>query len=37
MGPGFELLSAIQEIETIAVSLSIRELRKLKAQFGGKR
>jgi len=35
MGNGFELIGELTEIEIIAVNLSIRELRRLKAQFGG--
>jgi len=37
MGNGFELIGELTEIEIIAVNLSIRELRRLKAQFGGRR
>ena len=33
----FELLSEITRIEIIAVNLSIRERKILKAQFGGRR
>jgi hypothetical protein len=33
----FELLSAITRIERLAVNLSIRERKSLKAQFGGQR
>jgi hypothetical protein len=33
----FELIGEISDIETIAVNLSIRELKRLKAQFGGRR
>ena len=33
----FELIGKISEIETIAVNVSIRELKRLKAQFGGRR
>ena len=33
----FELIVEITDIETIAVNLSIRELKRLKAQFGGRR
>ncbi len=32
-----ELISDLTNIEIIAVNLSIRELQKLKKQFGGKR
>jgi uncharacterized protein YfaT (DUF1175 family) len=32
-----ELISDLTKIEVIAVNLSIRELQKLKKQFGGKR
>jgi hypothetical protein len=32
----FELIGEISDIETIAVNLSIRELKRLKAQFGGR-
>lgn len=37
MGNDFELLSEIRDIELIAVNLSIRELKQLRVQFGGKR
>ena len=37
MEPDFELLGAIEAVETIAVNLSIRERDDLKARFGGKR
>jgi len=37
MGNGFELIGELTEIEIIAVNLSIRELRRLKAQFGCRR
>ena len=37
MGNGFELLGEIQDVEIIAVNLSIREKDRLKAQFGGRR
>jgi hypothetical protein len=37
MGNNFELIGELTEIEIIAVNLSIRELRRLKAQFGGHR
>ncbi|WP_204102845.1 MULTISPECIES: hypothetical protein [Spirulina sp. CCY15215] len=37
MGYDFELIGEITEIETIAVNLSIRELQRLKEQFGGRR
>jgi hypothetical protein len=33
----FELLSDVKDIELIAVNLSIRERKKLKARFGGSR
>lgn len=35
MGNDFELISDLAEIEIIAVNLSIRELKRLKTQFGG--
>jgi hypothetical protein len=37
MGSDFELIGKLTDIEIIAVNLSIRERRKLKTQFGGKR
>lgn len=37
MGFDFELLGELTHIETIAVNLSIRERRRLQAQFGGRR
>jgi hypothetical protein len=37
MGEGFELLSSITPIEIVAVNLSIRERKRLKVLFGGKR
>ena len=37
MGEDFELVGAIGSVEVIAVNLSIRELRQLKAEFGGRR
>ncbi len=37
MGGDFELLGKLTDIEVIAVNLSIRERRTLKAQFGGRR
>ena len=37
MGDDFELVSEIADVKTIAVNLSIRELRLLKASFGGRR
>jgi hypothetical protein len=37
MNHNFELIGEITDIETIAVNLSIRELKRLKAQFGGRR
>jgi hypothetical protein len=37
MGTDFELVGEITAIEIIAVNVSILELRKLKAQFGGRR
>ena len=37
MSNGFELIGELTEIEIIAVNLSIRELRRLKTQFGGRR
>jgi hypothetical protein len=37
MGDDFELVGSIHDVETITVNLSIRENKRLKAQFGGKR
>jgi hypothetical protein len=37
MESDFELISDLTEIEIIAVNLSIRELQRLKTQFGGRR
>ncbi len=37
MGDDFELLDSLSDIEVIAVNVSIRELKKLKKQFGGRR
>ncbi len=37
MGSDFELLGAFTDIEIIAVNLSIRERRRLREQFGGRR
>jgi hypothetical protein len=37
MGGDFELVGSIHDVETIAVNLSIRENKRLKTQFGGKR
>ncbi|GAB4343492.1 MAG: hypothetical protein OHK0047_36050 [Leptolyngbyaceae cyanobacterium] len=37
MGSGFEIVGNITDIEVIAVNLSIRELQRLKADFGGRR
>jgi len=37
MGSNFELIGDLREIEVIAVNLSIRELQRLKTQFGGRR
>jgi len=37
MGSDFELIGDLTNIETIAVNLSIRELNRLKTQFGGRR
>jgi hypothetical protein len=37
MGSDFELIGDLAEIEVIAVNLSIRELRRLKDEFGGRR
>jgi hypothetical protein len=37
MDYGFELVSEITGIEVIAVNLSIREHKRLKALFGGRR
>jgi hypothetical protein len=34
MGDDFELLDSLSDIEVIAVNVSIRELKKLKKQFG---
>ena len=33
----FQLLGEVEDIESIAVNLSIRERQKLKSQFGGHR
>jgi len=33
----FQLLGDVEDIEQIAVNLSIRERKKLKARFGGRR
>ena len=37
MTEDFELLSEVTRIEVIAVNLSIRERKRLQAQFGGRR
>ena len=37
MGIYFELIGGLTDIEVIAVNLSIRELRRLKDEFGGRR
>src|SRR5260221_14177786 len=37
MTDDFELLSEVTRIEVMAVNLSIRERKRLKAQFGGRR
>jgi hypothetical protein len=37
MESDFELLSELADMEIIAVNLSIRERRRLQAQFGGRR
>lgn len=37
MGSDFELIGELTDIEIIAVNLSIRELQRLKNQFGGRR
>jgi hypothetical protein len=37
MGSDFELVSDLTDIEVIAVNLSIRELRRLKDEFEGRR
>jgi hypothetical protein len=37
MNADFEVLGEIKEIETIAVNVSIRERKDLKARFGGRR
>ena len=37
MDDDFELIGAITDVEVIAVNLSIREHKQLKAQFGGRR
>jgi len=37
MEDDFELLSEITDIRTIAVNLSIRDLKNLKTRFGGRR
>lgn len=33
----FELLGNLSDVEVIAINVSIRELKKLKKQFGGRR
>jgi hypothetical protein len=37
MGSSFELIGKLEQVEIIAVNLSIRELRRLKDEFGGRR
>jgi hypothetical protein len=37
VGTDFELVGEIEEIETIARNLSVRERRNLKSRFGGQR
>jgi hypothetical protein len=37
MGSDFEIIGDLAEIEAIAINLSIRELRRLKDKFGGRR
>jgi hypothetical protein len=37
MGPDFELLGELTDIEIIAVNLSIHERRQLRERFGGRR
>ncbi len=37
MGSDFELISNLTDIEVIVVNLSIRGLRRLKEEFGGRR
>lgn len=37
MANDFELIGEVMHIEVIAVNLSIRERKRLKAQFGGRR
>ena len=37
MGDDFELVGDITDVEVIAVNLSIRENKRLKADFGGRR
>jgi hypothetical protein len=37
MGPDFELLGELTNIAIITVNLSIRERRRLREQFGGRR
>jgi hypothetical protein len=37
MGDDFEILGPIEDVESIAVNLSIREKDRLKSQFGGRR
>ena len=37
MDDDFEIIGAITEVEVVAVNLSIRELKRLKATFGGRR
>ena len=37
MGSSFELIGKLERVEIIALNLSIRELRGLKDEFGGRR
>lgn len=37
MGSSFELIGDLREVEVIAVNLSIRELRRSRDRFGGRR
>lgn len=37
MASDFEIIGDLTDIEVIAVNLSIRELQRLKADFGGRR
>ena len=37
MGTDFQLLGDVEDVEPIAVNLSIRERKTLRARFGGRR